>query len=75
METFNVQTWRRAGGMKARYGYTSTGRRVRTIAMRPPRRGELYAKPSGIRWTYVVLTAEQDHAKHSRLILEDCSKG
>ena len=73
-ETFDKTEWRRRGAMNADRRYhprTSTGRRVEIIACRPPYKGELYLKPSGVRGISLVLRAENDHAKHSRLILRE----
>ena len=73
-ETFNVREWRRHGAMNADRRYhprTSTGRRVEIIAHRQPLKGELFLKPSGVRFIYLVLRAENDHAKHGRMILRE----
>jgi hypothetical protein len=73
-ETFNKPEWRKAGGMNAKrrdVPRTSTGRRVEIIAYREPLKGELYLKPSGVRGVFLVLRAENDHAKHYRMILRE----
>lgn len=74
METFDKLEWRRHGAMNASRRYkptTSTGRVVRIIGIYPPRKGQLYLKPSGVKGVFNVLVAQNDHAKRNYCILEE----
>lgn len=49
---------------------TSEGRKLRLDAIRRPLKGDTYLEPSGIAKVYNVLTATQDFAQRSRVIVK-----